>query len=146
RRKRSKGGTAIAALAGTQTGPIRCGSSRARGGGRFLGAVELLQRILDVDAGVTRLARVRPRAWWWSLLIGVAAAVLMLLVRAALSAFYADVTGFMILLPAVIVAALAGGRTAGLTALVACLFGGWVVVGWDAVGAGVSNRLGVIAT
>ena len=102
--------------------------------------------MLDVDAGVTRLARVRPRPWWASMLIGVACAVVMLLIRKALSAFYADITGFMILLPAVIVAALAGGRVAGLTALAVSLFGGWFVVGYHAVGAGVSNRLGVIAT
>ncbi|MBF0666158.1 MAG: PAS domain S-box protein [Brevundimonas sp.] len=111
-----------------------------------MGVLAVFERILDVDAGVTRLARVRPRAWWASVLIGLAAAGAMLLIRMALSAFYADVTGFMILLPAVIVAALAGGRTAGLTALAACLFGGWLVVGWGAVGVGVSDRMGVIAT
>ena len=111
-----------------------------------LGAARLLRRIFDIDAGVTRLARVRPRAWWGSVLIGIGAAVIMLAVRAALSAFYGELTGFMILLPALIVAALAGGRTAGLVALFACLFGGWLVVGLDTMGAGVSNRLGVVAT
>ena len=38
-----------------------------------------------------------------------------------------------IVLPAVIVAALAGGRLAGVIALLACLFGGWMLVGLDAV-------------
>jgi PAS domain S-box-containing protein len=111
-----------------------------------LSAVGVLRRILDIDAGVTRLARVRPRAWWVSVLIGLGSAVGMLLIRMALKAFYAEVTGFMILLPAVIVAALAGGRLAGVVALVTCLFGGWLVVGLDAVGAGVSNRMGLVAT
>jgi len=79
-------------------------------------------------------------------LIGLGCAAAILLVRMALAAFYGDVTGFMILLPGVIAAALAGGRTAGLTALAACLFGGWAVVGLDAVGAGISTRLGLVAT
>ncbi|WP_259548014.1 PAS domain S-box protein [[Roseibacterium] beibuensis] len=95
---------------------------------------------------MTRLARVRARQWWVQLLIGFGAAVAMLVVRWALGAFYGDLTGFMILLPGVIVAALAGGRLAGVVALVSCLLGGWLVVGLDAVGAGVSNRLGVVAT
>jgi len=102
--------------------------------------------MLDIDAGVTRLARVRARPWWFSTLIGLASAAVMLSIRLALSAFYAEVTGFMILLPAVIVAALAGGRVAGVVALFTCLFGGWALLGMDAVGAGVSNRMGVVAT
>jgi PAS domain S-box-containing protein len=111
-----------------------------------LSAAGVIRRLFDIDAGVTRLARVRPRAWWGSVLIGIAAAVVALAVRLGLSAFYANITGFMILLPAVIVAALAGGRLAGIASLVACLFGGWLVVGLDATGAGVSNRMGVVAT
>jgi len=110
----------------------------------------VLRRILNIDAGVTRLARVRPRTWWASLLIGVGAAAAGLLIRASLASFYGEVTGFMILLPAVIVASLAGGRLAGATAVVACLFGGWALVGMmegsNAVGVGVRNRLGVVAT
>ncbi|WP_343054865.1 PAS domain S-box protein [Brevundimonas basaltis] len=106
----------------------------------------MLRRVFDIDAGVTRLARVRPRDWRGSMLLGVGAAVVALTVRWALTPFYGEITGFMILLPAVIVAALAGGRTAGLVAVVACLFGGWTLLGIDAIGAGVSNRMGVIAT
>ncbi|WP_168046524.1 PAS domain S-box protein [Brevundimonas alba] len=85
-----------------------------------------------------------------SALIGVAAAVVVLVLRASLSTFYGDLTGFMILLPAVIVASLAGGRAAGLVAVVSCLFGGWAVMdvfaGPDALGVGVRNHLGVVAT
>ena len=106
----------------------------------------MFRRLLDVDAGVTRLARVGPRPWWVSLLIGVGCAALMLLVRKALSVFYGDITGFMILLPAVILAALAAGRLAGIAAVFACLFGGWLVVGMHATGAGIDSRLGIIAT
>ncbi len=120
--------------------------SRTRERGIRLSAVGVVRRILDIDAGVTRLARVRPRAWWASVLIGIGSAVAMLLIRGALSAFYGELTGFAILLPAVIVAALAGGRLAGVVAVLACLFGGWALVGMDAMGAGVSNRLGVVAT
>jgi PAS domain S-box-containing protein len=101
---------------------------------------------MDIDAGVRRLARVRRRSWWASILIGLGCAAAMLVVRKLMSGFYAEVTGFMILLPAVIVASLAAGRIAGTTATLACLFGGWAVVGLDTVGTGIDNRLGVIAT
>ena len=57
----------------------------------------MLRRILDIDAGVTRLARIRSRRWWEPVLIGFGAAVAMLLVRMALTTFYANVTGFMLL-------------------------------------------------
>lgn len=118
--------------------------------GDNLGAVGVLRRILDIDAGVTRLARVRPRGWLASVLIGVGAAAAALAIRASLSSFYGEITGFMILLPAVIVASLAGGRVAGVVSVIACLFGGWALVGVmegsDAVGVGVRNRLGVVAT
>ncbi|CAN7376406.1 PAS domain S-box protein [Brevundimonas sp. LjRoot202] len=88
----------------------------------------------------------RSRVWWVSVLIGIGCAVVMLLVRATLSGFYADVAGFMILLPAVVVAALAGGRTAGVVAVFVCLFGGWAVAGGEAVDVGVDTRLGLITT
>jgi PAS domain S-box-containing protein len=100
----------------------------------------------NITAAVTRLARVRTRPWWVSLLIGAGCAAIMLAVRANLGFFYGNVTGFMILLPAVIVASLAAGRLAGLTATATCLFGGWLVVGFDAVGAGMADRLGEVAT
>ncbi len=103
-------------------------------------------RNISVSVAVTRLARMRSRGWWVSMLIGVGAAAVMLAVRANLGFFYGNVAGFMILLPAVIVAALAAGRLAGLTATAACLLGGWAVVGIDAVGAGLTDRLGLVAT
>ncbi len=113
-----------------------------------LSAVGVLRRIVDVDAGITRLARVRPQSWWASALIGFACAVAMLLLRMALHGFYADFTGFMILLPAVIMAALAGGRTAGFVSVFTCLFGGWallwLIAGPDALGAAVGPRQGLI--
>ena len=105
-----------------------------------------LRRIFDVDAGVTRLARVRALPWWQSLLVGLACAVAMLAVRKALSTVYGDITGFTILYPAVIVAALAAGRIAGLTALVSSLVGGWMIVGLNATGAGITSQLGKVAT
>lgn len=103
-------------------------------------------RVFGVGAAVTRLARVKSRPWWMSLLIGVGTAAAALIVRAALSGFYGDITGFMILLPAVIVAALASGRLAGTTSVLACLFGGWALVGLDTVGQGLTDRTGVVAT
>ena len=103
-------------------------------------------RLFNISAAVTRLARVKTRPWWVSILIGMGAAAIMLTVRANLGFFYLNVTGFMILLPAVILASLAAGRLAGLTATATCLFGGWAVLGFDAVGAGLANRLGLVAT
>lgn len=105
-----------------------------------------LGRKPGISAAVTRLARVKSRPWWVSILIGLGAAAVMLAVRASLGFFYGNVTGFMILLPAVIIASLAAGRLAGLAATAACLLGGWAVVGLDAVGAGMTDRLGEVAT
>jgi PAS domain S-box-containing protein len=86
------------------------------------------------------------RPWWVSALIGLGCAAVGLLIRAALNGFYGNITGFMILLPAVIVASLTAGRIAGVVATLACLVGGWLVVGLDTVGAGMVDRLGTIAT
>lgn len=57
--------------------------------------------------------------------LGLTAAAAVLLLRWALAAAYGEAAGFMILLPAVIVATLAAGPLSGLTALGACLGGGW---------------------
>jgi PAS domain S-box-containing protein len=104
------------------------------------------KQALAPDAVLARLARSRSGPWWWNVLIGLAFAAGGLFIRWAGQAFYGEVTGFMILLPAVVLAALAGGRTAGVVATFGCLFGGWVVAGPLAVGAGVSNAMGRVAT
>ena len=111
-----------------------------------MSAVEEFGRRLGVSAAVTRLARVKSRPWWVSMLTGVGTAAAGLIVRAALSGFYGDIAGFMILLPAVIIASLAAGRLAGITSVLACLFGGWALVGLDTVGHGLTDRTGVVAT
>ena len=111
-----------------------------------MSALGAFAKLFNITAAVTRLARVRTRPWWVSVLVGAGCAAVMLAVRANLGFFYGNVTGFMILLPAVIVASLAAGRLAGLTATATCLFGGWVVVGFNAVGAGMADRLGEVAT
>ena len=102
--------------------------------------------MFGISAAVTRLARVKTRPWWVSVLVGAGCAAAALIVRGALSGFYGNITGFTILLPAVIVASLAAGRLAGLTATMSCLLGGWAVVGMDTVGAGLSDRMGIIST
>ena len=62
----------------------------------------------------TGLARFGARPWWTSALIGVGCAAAGLLIHAALIAVYGRAPGFMILLPAVIVAAVAAGRYGGM--------------------------------
>jgi PAS domain S-box-containing protein len=111
-----------------------------------MSALEDFGRTSRISAAVTRLARVKPRAWWVSALIGLGAALVAVTLRAVLSGVYMNVTGFMILLPAVILASLAAGRWAGATATVICLLGGWLVVGFDAVGSGLTDRLSLVAT
>lgn len=105
-----------------------------------------LSGLFNIGAIVTRLARFGVRPWRMSALIGLGCAAVGLLIRGALNGFYGDITGFMILLPAVIVAALTAGRLGGLVATVACLLGGWLLVGLDTVGAGMADRLGAVAT
>lgn len=81
------------------------------------------------DAVLARLARTPPMPLWRAAGLGAVFAAVFLGLRWALSAFYQDVTGFMILLPGVILAALAAGRAAGFTAVAVCLVGGWLLVG-----------------
>ncbi len=98
------------------------------------------------DAVLARLARTPAGPWWRGVLIGLGFAAAALFVRWAGQAFYGQVTGFIILLPAVVLAGLAGGRSAGIVAVFACLFGGWAVAGPGATGVGVGNPMGRIAT
>lgn len=100
----------------------------------------------SADALLARLARTPPPGILQAILIGIFAALVALALRWALSKFYAEVTGFMILLPAVVLAALAGGRIAGAVAVVLCLLGGWYVAGPDAAGVGLTSNLGRVAT
>lgn len=111
-----------------------------------MGVRGLLTRLMDIDSGLVRLARIERRPGWVNILVGIGAACVALAVRWALAPLYGNVTGFMILLPAVVLAALAAGRLAGAAAAVACLLGGWVVVGPDAPGAGLRDHLGQVAT
>lgn len=84
--------------------------------------------MLDADSVLLRLARTKAERPLRSILIGVLWSVVVLSIRLAASPFYQEVTGFIILLPGVILAALAGGRIAGFTATVVCLLGGWSIV------------------
>lgn len=101
---------------------------------------------MDIDVGVTRLARIPALAWWQSMLVGLGCAAVMLGVRQGLSQFYGDIAGFMLLLPAVIVAALAAGRIAGLTAVMAGLIGGWLILGVSLSGDRLVEQLARVAT
>lgn len=95
---------------------------------------------------MTRLARIPALVWWQSVLVGLGCAAVMLAVRWVLSQFYGDIAGFMLLLPAVIVAALAAGRAAGLTAVTAGLVGGWMMLSMNLSGNSVIDQLARVAT
>ena len=71
-----------------------------------------------------------------------------LLIRAGLSGVYngSGLAGTTILLPGVILAALMGGRVAGLVATAASLLGTWLIAGPNAVGVGVMSLTGKVAT
>ena len=81
-----------------------------------------------VDATIMRLARLRQNSIIGAILVGAGWALAGLALRAAASSFYGAISGFIILLPAVILAALSAGRVGGWTAMAACLLGGWAVV------------------
>ena len=68
----------------------------------------VFKRLRDADGGLLALARLKPGSVWTRIFIGLIGAGAALLLRAAGAAFYGEITGFMILLPGVILAALAG--------------------------------------
>lgn len=93
-----------------------------------MNAKAFFTRYLDADHSLLALARLKRGSIGARILIGVIGAGAALLLRAAGAAFYGEITGFMILLPGVILAALAGGRLSGATAVIVALIGGWGVV------------------
>ncbi|GAW40437.1 Blue-light-activated protein [Brevundimonas sp. SH203] len=99
------------------------------------------------DRWLVGLARLSTPSVFSRLVIGFGFAVAALLGRAALSTVYGDVTSFSILLPAISLAALAGGWTAAVTALIVCIGGGWAIVGLTATGKdGVLHAIAGVAT
>ena len=99
-----------------------------------MGFSALFGRMLEPDIVLARLAREPKRRWWRNVLTGLAFAAGGLFVLWVGQALSGQVTGFIILLPAVTLAALTGGRVAGLVATTACLLGGWAIAGPGAVG------------
>ena len=100
-----------------------------------------------MDRWLVGLARLPTASFTHRLLVGAGFALLGLALRALVSPLYGDLTGFTILLPAVTLAALAGGWTGALTALVVCTGGGWAIVGVTATGHdGILEAVGGTAT
>lgn len=99
-----------------------------------------------IDAGVTRLARLPALAWWQSVLIGAVCAAAMLGLRQLLSMGHGEITGFMILVPGVILASLAAGRIAGLTAVIVGLTGGWLILDVNLSGPTLADQLARVST
>ena len=104
-------------------------------------------RMATIDRWLVGLTRLSTPSAIGRLAIGAGFAVAALIGRAALSAVYGEVTGFSILLPAVSLAALAGGWTAALAALAVCMGGGWAILGLTTTGEdGVLSAIGGVAT
>ena len=104
-------------------------------------------RMKAADRWLVGLAQLSTPSVLGRVLIGVGFAAAALIARAALSVIYGELTGFTILLPAVSLAALAGGWTAALVALVICIGGGWAILGVTATGKdGVLSAIGLVAT
>ena len=102
---------------------------------------------LKADGLLLRLARRPAGGAWGALLIGLGWAAAGLLLRGALSSVYGAMTGFIILVPTVLLAALSGGRLAGAMATIACLAGAWSLVAYaTAAGLPVIPQLGWTAT
>ncbi len=108
-----------------------------------MGALAFLRQGLDLEAALAWLARSRPRSTVRTVLIGVVAAVVCLGLRWAASTMFGVVSGFAILIPGVMLAALAGGRVAGYVAMLTCLIGALFVV--NTTGGGVGNVDTVVA-
>ena len=119
--------------------------SRASGDG--VESASRSERLSGSATALSALARFQPGSWWMRVAIGLGFAAGVLLLRWALSFAYGSLTGFMILLPGVILAAVAAGRIAGLTAMLATLAGGWLIVsGTSLDGRAVIAGLGEVAT
>jgi PAS domain S-box-containing protein len=110
-----------------------------------MGVTGLLRRVLDADSVLLSLARTRADTPFHALVIGTLWAAVVLLIRFLATPFYQEITGFVILVPGVILAALTGGRIAGVWTTLLCLAGGWFLVGRVDVEA-LSSRLSYIAT
>ncbi|RZJ96824.1 MAG: PAS domain S-box protein, partial [Brevundimonas sp.] len=105
------------------------------------------RRIAGMDGWLISLARLSATSPLRRVLIGVGFALAGLIVRAAASALYGEVTGFAILLPAVTLAALAGGWSGALAALAVCTGGGWAIVALTTTGRdGILSAIGGVAT
>lgn len=104
-------------------------------------------RMAASDRRLVGLARLSTPSAFSRVMIGVGLAAVALIGRAALSAIYGEVTGFSILLPAISLAALLGGWTAALVALMVCTGGGWAILGVTVTGKdGVLSAIGAVAT
>ncbi|WP_426023964.1 PAS domain S-box protein [Brevundimonas sp. PWP3-1b1] len=112
-----------------------------------MSAGAFLRRIADTDRWLIGLSRLAAPSLFARVMIGIGFALAGLIVRACASPIYGEVTGFAILLPAVSLAALAGGWTAALVALAACIGGGWTILALTATGKdGVLGAIGWVAT
>lgn len=99
-----------------------------------MSAAAFFKRMLNADGALLALARLRPRSLLARLVAGLVCALAALAIRGALSAWYGGSTGFVVMLPGVLLAALAAGRLAGFVSLAACLAGGCILVGGAAPG------------
>jgi len=111
-----------------------------------MGAAAFFRGVLDADASLLGLARTKVDTPLRSLFIGLAWAAVGLVIRIGAASFYGEISGFVILLPAVMLAALGGGRVAGVTALIACLVGGSILVALPEGAESLATRLNIVAS
>ncbi len=97
----------------------------ARGHGESMNQGARPATVVKTDGLLLRLARWRRGGAWGALLTGLGWAVAALVLRGSLSSVYSGLTGFIILIPMVLMAALSGGRLAGAVCTAASLAGGW---------------------
>jgi len=98
----------------------------------------VLPQTFDIDAGIAGLLRSPAPTGARAVLVGVACALVLLVLWKALSLIDSGF-GIMILLPAVLIAGLTGGRIAAAAAVIAGVLGGWLVFGLPAGAAWISS-------
>ncbi len=104
-----------------------------------------LRQVTNVDDALLRLARIDASSPLKQILAGLGFAVLALILRVLLNPVFGGITGFAIMLPAILLAALAAGRLGGLVATFSALAGAWELIILAGSSYSAHERLGPVA-